>query len=84
MEFCRVKCNRGSKKRGNQKKRRSKQVKFEVRSTKRRKLTSEYTDRFTTKEKLISNAMYANSFWENYTLAQEWQNRLVVYLSEVG
>ncbi|XP_033326725.2 uncharacterized protein LOC117220651 isoform X1 [Megalopta genalis] len=75
MEFSAVKRNRGRRKKRTLKKRRSEQVKFEVRSAKHRRIASEYTDTFVMKERLTSDTMHANSFWENYTTAQEWQNR---------
>lgn len=57
------------------KKRRRNQIKFEVKSAIRQRLISEYSSRFNVKEKLFSNTMQAGSFWENYTVAQEWQKR---------
>ena len=57
------------------KKRRRNQIKFEVKSAIRQRRISEYSSRFNVKEKLFSNTMQAGSFWENYTVAQEWQQR---------
>ena len=57
------------------KKRRRNQIKFEVKSAIRQRYISEYSNRFNVKEKLFSNTMQAGSFWENYTVAQEWQKR---------
>ncbi|XP_076296296.1 uncharacterized protein LOC143216783 isoform X1 [Lasioglossum baleicum] len=75
MEFSTVKRNRHRRKKRSVKKRRSEQVRFEVKSAKHRRIASEYTDIFVTKEKFTSDTMHADSFWENYTAAQEWQNR---------
>ena len=57
------------------KKRRRNQIKFEVKSAIRQRFISEYSNRFNVREKLYSNTMQASSFWENYTVAQEWQKR---------
>lgn len=78
MEFVGIKFGgRSRKKTRNLKKQRSQQIKFEVKFAKRRGLISDRNNIFVAKEKLIVNAMQANSFWENYTAAQEWQKRLV-------
>lgn len=76
MEFVGIKRGRSRKKTRNLKKQRSQQIKFEVKFAKRRGLISD-RNIFVGKEKLIVNTMQANSFWENYTAAQEWQKRLV-------
>lgn len=76
MEFVGIKRGRSRKKTRNLKKQRSQQIKFEVKFAKRRGLISD-RNIFVAKEKLIVNTMQANSFWENYTAAQEWQKRLV-------
>ncbi|XP_043265457.1 gem-associated protein 8-like [Colletes gigas] len=75
MEFVALKRNRGRKKRRHLKKRRCEHIKFEVKSMKHQRFLSECTDMFTSKEKFTSNTKQANSFWENYTAAQEWQKR---------
>lgn len=77
MEFVGVKRGRSRKKTRNLKKQRSQQIKFEVKFSKRRGLISDRNNIFVAKEKVIVNTMQANSFWENYTAAQEWQKRLV-------
>lgn len=76
MEFVGIKRGRSRKKTRNLKKQRSQQIKFEVKFAKRRGFISD-RNIFVAKEKLIVNTMQANSFWENYTAAQEWQKRLV-------
>ncbi|XP_029046036.1 uncharacterized protein F10E9.5-like [Osmia bicornis bicornis] len=68
MEFVAIKRNRGRKRRRYLEKRRREQIKFEVK-------TAKHTNIFIAKKKLITNTMHANSFWENYTAAQEWQRR---------
>ncbi|XP_003486694.1 gem-associated protein 8-like [Bombus vosnesenskii] len=75
MEFVGVKRGRSRKKTRNLKKQRSQQIKFEVKFAKRRGLISDRNNIFVAKEKVIVNTMQANSFWENYTAAQEWQKR---------
>lgn len=77
MEFVGIKRGRSRKKTRNLKKQRSQQIKFEVKFAKRRGFISD-RNIFVAKEKLIVNTMQANSFWENYTAAQEWQKRLVI------
>lgn len=80
MEFVAIKRNRGRKRRRYLDKRRREQIKFEVKIAKHRRSFSERTNIFIAKEKFITNTMHANSFWENYTAAQEWQRRLVKLL----
>ncbi|XP_054003040.1 uncharacterized protein F10E9.5-like [Hylaeus anthracinus] len=75
MEFTAPKNNRGRKKRRHQKKRRCEKIKFEVKSANRQRYILERTDIVSAKEEIISNKMQANSFWQNYTVAQEWQKR---------
>ncbi|XP_076673083.1 uncharacterized protein LOC143371615 [Andrena cerasifolii] len=75
MEFTTAKHSRSRKRRRHLKKRRRNQIKFEVKSAIRQRFISEYSSRFNVKEKLLSNTMQAGSFWENYTVAQEWQKR---------
>lgn len=78
MDFVAIKRGRNRKKRSRVKKRRREQ-KFEVKTGKRWGFISERI--LAVKEKLIANdTMQANSFWENYTVAQEWQKRLVAIL----
>lgn len=77
MEFVCIKRRKNRKKRRNLKKQRREQIKFEVKFTKRRGFISERNNSFVAGEKLIVNMMQANSFWENYTAAQEWQKRLI-------
>ncbi|KAF3426163.1 hypothetical protein E2986_06945 [Frieseomelitta varia] len=75
MEFVCLKRGKNRRKRKNLKKQRREQIKFEVKFAKRRGFISESNNSFVAREKLIVNTMQANSFWENYTAAQEWQKR---------
>ncbi|XP_017879126.1 uncharacterized protein F10E9.5-like [Ceratina calcarata] len=68
MEFVSVKRGKNRRKRAHLKKRRREQSKLEVKFAKRQRFISE-------REKLTGGTMHANSFWENYTAAQEWQKR---------
>lgn len=77
MEFVGMQRVRSRKRRRHLKKQRREQIKFEVKSAKRLEFISERCNIFISKEKLITDTMQANSFWENYTAAQEWQKRLV-------
>ncbi|OAD55230.1 Gem-associated protein 8 [Eufriesea mexicana] len=75
MDFVAIKRGRNRKKRSHLKKRRREQ-KFEVKTAKRWGFISDRSNIFIAREKLIANnTMQANSFWENYTVAQEWQKR---------
>lgn len=75
MEFVSAKRNRHRKRKRHVKKRRQGQRKFEVKTLRRQKIVVEGTNIFCTKEKLTASAMQADSFWQNYTAAQEWQKR---------
>ncbi|XP_006611693.1 gem-associated protein 8-like [Apis dorsata] len=75
MEFVGMQRVRSRKRRRHLKKQRREQIKFEVKSAKRLGFISERCNIFISKEKLITDTMQANSFWENYTAAQEWQKR---------
>lgn len=75
MEFVGIKRNRSRKRRKYLEKRRREQIKLEVKAAKHRRSLLERTNIFIAKEKCITNTMHANSFWENYTAAQEWQRR---------
>ncbi|XP_017798203.1 PREDICTED: gem-associated protein 8-like [Habropoda laboriosa] len=75
MEFAAIKRGKSRKKRGHLKKRRREQIKFEVKLAKHREFVLERSNISLAKEKFIGNTMQANSFWENYTVAQEWQKR---------
>lgn len=69
MEFVPAKRGKNRRKRAHLKKRRREQTKLEVKFAKRQRFISERG------EKLTESTMNANSFWENYTAAQEWQKR---------
>ncbi|CAD1476507.1 unnamed protein product [Heterotrigona itama] len=75
MEFICIKRAKNRRKRRNLKKQRRERIKFEVKFAKRRGFISERNKSFIAREKLIVNTMQANSFWENYIAAQEWQKR---------
>ncbi|CAK9794788.1 Gem-associated protein 8 [Anthophora quadrimaculata] len=75
MEFVAIKRGKSRRKRGHLKKRRREQIKIEVKSAKRREFVSERGNILFAKEKFLGNTMEAHSFWENYTVAQEWQKR---------
>lgn len=75
MEFVAIKRGKSRRKRAHLKKRRREQIKFEVKLAKRQAFISERNNTFLAKEKSVGIAMQADSFWENYTAAQEWQRR---------
>lgn len=75
MEFVGIKRNRSRRRRRYLEKRRREQIKLEVKAAKHRRSLTERTNTFITKQKFVTNTMHANSFWENYTAAQEWQRR---------
>ncbi|XP_003706160.1 uncharacterized protein LOC100882600 [Megachile rotundata] len=75
MEFVGIKRNRSRRRRRYLERRRREQIKLEVKAAKHRRSLLERTNTFVAKQRFVTNTMHANSFWENYTAAQEWQRR---------